>query len=41
MIIDPKNIFYSKNAINASIKITKYFNIQIINYTFYYNSHDF
>ena len=27
MIIDPKNIFYSKNAINASIKITKYFNI--------------
>jgi hypothetical protein len=27
MIIDPKNIFYSKNAINASSKITKYFNI--------------
>ena len=27
MIIDPKNIFYSKNAINASDRITKYFNI--------------
>ena len=26
-IIDPKNIFYSKNAINACSKITKYFNI--------------
>ena len=27
MIIDPKNIFYSKNAINSSYLITKYFKI--------------